>query len=226
MARAGLTSANYLKAAAAGVAAVPVTLSAWFNITALPGASGVLVELSASGSAFGANDFLMYLDSTGHLVGSIAAAVPSQLVSVGTVTLNAWHHGAVVFSSATAIKIILDGTIASAVTTSRVPVGVNTSCVGVSNNGGTPSRSLTGAIAEAAVWNAALVDADLTAIGKGLSPLRVHPEALVDYWPLIGRNSPENDLKSNARALTITGALTQAAHPRIIMPRRRALSAQ
>lgn len=78
-------------------------------------------------------------------------------------------------------------------------------------------------IAEVALWSMALSDADVLALSRGLSPLRMHPEALVAYWPLLGRNSPENNFKSNAAAMSVVGSLSQVAHPRIIMPRRRPL---
>ena len=49
-------------------------------------------------------------------------------------------------------------------------------------------------IAEAAIWNIVLTDAEVAILALGYSPLLIRPQNLVAYWPLIGRMSPEIDI--------------------------------
>lgn len=73
-----------------------------------------------------------------------------------------------------------------------------------------------GSLAEIALWNVYLTAAEQATLSRGFSPLFVRPSALVFYAPLIGRNSPETDLRGGLTG-TVTGATT-GAHPRIIYP--------
>lgn len=73
------------------------------------------------------------------------------------------------------------------------------------------------------MWSIALPAADIAALAAGLSPLKVHPEALIAYWPLMG-SFPARNLLSNVSVLSQVGTLSAAgAHPKIIKPRRRKL---
>jgi len=99
---------------------------------------------------------------------------------------------------------------------SRTPVGINTTWLGRFIDS-SPQR-WSGRIAEAAIWNVALSDAEVASLAKGYSPLFIQPTALVAYWPLIGHATTEID-SVGGFGLTVTGA-TKAAHPRIIYPSR------
>lgn len=77
-----------------------------------------------------------------------------------------------------------------------------------------------GNIAEFAIWIDDITAAGFAALHKGVSPLQVKPEALIAYWPLIGRVSPEPEL-INSKSATLTGTVAQAEHPRVIRPHRR-----
>ena len=93
------------------------------------------------------------------------------------------------------------------------PTESNIGCV--LNGSGTATEFFEGLIAEVSKWNRELSDAEITALGKGFSPLFMS-NSLEFYAPLIGNNSPETNLLSS-----VTGAVTEAtkaAHPRIIYP--------
>ena len=75
----------------------------------------------------------------------------------------------------------------------------------------------TGNIAEVALWSAALSDAEIASLAKGFSPLFIRPESLIDYWPLIGRFSPEIDVVGGMNG-TLNSAPGAAAHPGILYP--------
>lgn len=67
-----------------------------------------------------------------------------------------------------------------------------------------------GTIAEIGVWNVALAAADWYALGLGVSPELVRPDALVLYWKLIRLGEV-----ARGAAITLTNT-TVAAHPAII----------
>jgi hypothetical protein len=71
-------------------------------------------------------------------------------------------------------------------------------------------------MAEVGIWNAALTDAEVAILALGYSPDQVRPASLVEYWKLIGRNSPETGIKGYD--MTLYNAPLVANHPRIIYP--------
>ena len=77
-----------------------------------------------------------------------------------------------------------------------------------------------GRIAELAIWNVDIGASGFTQLALGVSALLIRPEALVIYTPILGRYSPEIDLR-NGKTATISGTVDVADHPRIIYPARR-----
>ena len=76
----------------------------------------------------------------------------------------------------------------------------------------TGTDDLDGDLAEAAMWDVALTDAQVTMLGLGFCPLLVAPEGLVAYWPLLGRFDPEIS-PVGGFALTLTASPANAVHP-------------
>ena len=72
-----------------------------------------------------------------------------------------------------------------------------------------------GRIAEAAIWNVELTDAEVAILGKGFSPPFIRPESLVFYAPLI---RDEDDDRVGGLSLTAYNTPTIASHPPIIYP--------
>jgi hypothetical protein len=70
-----------------------------------------------------------------------------------------------------------------------------------------------GRIAEAAIWNVALTDAEFLALARGVPPNRIRRQSLKGYWPLHGISSPEVDLSGLAHPGTITGAIAANHSP-------------
>lgn len=68
-----------------------------------------------------------------------------------------------------------------------------------------------GYVAECALWNTALTDAEIESLAKGFSPRRIRPQSLVFYAPLL-RNL--QDLRQGL-ALTAVNSPTVASHPRV-----------
>lgn len=224
MARSGWSTSNYLRYASGLLTATPLTMACWAK-TSVSAATQVLMSLNNSASATDRNEFLLYVRST-DAVSVVTADTAASVASASTtITTGAWFHAAGVFASATSRAAYFNGANKGANSTSRTPSGINQTLIGVRNNAGSfidpfaPAGA--GVVAEAAIWNIALSDADIAALATGASPLLVHPESIVAYWPLIGNNSPENNRLSNTSVMSISGSLSQAAHPRIIMPHRR-----
>lgn len=71
-----------------------------------------------------------------------------------------------------------------------------------------------GDIAEAAIWNVALSDAEIAMLAKGLSPLRVRPASLVSYVPMNGAASPVIDIVAGA-GWAPSGITAASSNPRI-----------
>src|ERR1700741_5384202 len=71
----------------------------------------------------------------------------------------------------------------------QTPSGINATAIGAFLDT-SPDRYHAGMVAEAAIWNVALTDAEVAVLAAAISPLAVRPGSLVAYWPLIGNNSP------------------------------------
>ena len=163
--------------------------------------------------------FSKYTDNklyTGWLVGGVDHRV---VVNSGSYTLNtnAWNRFDLVWDDAAnlstlylnGVSIGTKGTLVTATITGARTVG-NLAA------GGVDAR---GRIAELAIWNSTLSTGSIAALAKGVSPASVQRSSLTDYFPLIGRDSPEPNLRGGT-AGTLTGT-AQADHPRVYYPGRR-----
>lgn len=84
--------------------------------------------------------------------------------------------------------------------------------IGARHNGTSWGVFYDGSLAEAAIWNVVLTDAEIASLGKGFKASRIRPQSLVFYAPLI------RDLQDVKGALAITNnnTATVAVHPRVI----------
>jgi hypothetical protein len=77
---------------------------------------------------------------------------------------------------------------------------------------------MSGLIAEMAVWNIALADAEVANLAAGLCPLRLQRANLVDYWlhgGLVNQASPEPSLTDSGHDMVVTGATIDTTVPPI-----------
>lgn len=209
-------SSHYLEATSWGTVAAPVTLACWFYSDDLAvqetlvgigrtGASGESFELRAGAAAAGNN-----VEARAK-----SGAVAASAKSTTAFSLNTWSHACAVFASSTDRRAFLEGGGKGTNTGSKTPASLDVLNVGCVNEGGARSNFMSGRIAEVAVWSAAVSDAEVAALARGVCPLRVLPGSLVGYWPLLGLDSPEPDRTVNAKALTVTGA-TKGNHAPVI----------
>jgi len=207
---------GYLRAGAAPVTAVPLTLMAW-GMTPAPagGNDQAWLTLQNSAATVDQNNF-----SIGIFGGFYAASASSP---TGTATANTfaifpkdgvWAHVAGVFSLATSRVVYVNGVPSNVNTPSSTPSGVNETIVGA-RGGATPGQKpQQGNIAHAAIWNVALTQFEIAAIYAGLSPLRVRPANLIGYWPL-GRASQaiEIDATDRNNTLRLSGYVGRQPNP-------------
>lgn len=213
------TAGNYLSNGAAAVTAAPCTMAAWFNPVNVT-EDHILISCSQIGAA--SNWF--FLAANGFTAGDPVAASTnssgSEALALTTTSFvaNTWQHACGVFTSATSRAAYLNGGGVGTNATNLTPTGINRTYVGrLSGPDGSLYGSLNAAVAEAAIWSAALSADEVLQLSKGLSPLLIRPASLVCYWPIYGRISPEPDY-GDGFPLTITGTMSQAAHTRVFMP--------
>jgi hypothetical protein len=172
---------------------------------------------------------------TGHTsigfsnTGAPRAFVVSDAGGAGVATAGAaatdgvWAHIAGVFTNATSRAAYLNGgDVGTNATNLAIPT-ITHQVIG-RRQITAPDNYLTGAVAEAAIWDVALDAAEIAALGKGICPLLVRPQSLIAYWPL-DRNSFNKsggtvtlDRWKSGYDLNEVNTPTLADHPRIYYP--------
>lgn len=215
-------SSDYGENTAAVLTSAPLTLACWAYF-----AERTTVQTLMCLGVNTANANFLALDMAGTVANDPIRALTGSATGNGVAGSvngpgadNTWGHCAAVFASATSRTAYFNGTAGTANTTSRTPSGINRTELGrLLFESGSITNYMNGRLAEAGIWNVALSAADILQLSKGVSPRLVRPEALVAYWPLVGRASPEPDLRGGFD-LTLTGT-SQADHPRVYCPGRR-----
>lgn len=203
-------SSQYLEYAGAVVTAAPLTMACWFRPSSV-GISQTLMMASADATV---NYFRLYV-TAGDLLSAATGATTAATASVSpTVSAGTWCHGAGVFAAGNSRAVFLHGVNKATNTTSRTPAGINRA--GVGRKIDDTSSYFNGVIAEAAIWSAALTDAEVLLLAQGVPPPQVRPQSLVAYWPLREPGTilelDRNPYATRRYDLTATGA-TPADHP-------------
>lgn len=200
---------NQSIAVASALADVPMTFACWFrpsNITS----TGVLMGVFATSDD---GHYLMFRGATGGDplgASSNDQGVANGEASTGTsgIAAGTWYHGAAVYTSTSSRAVFLNAAKFTN-TTNVTPTGFTKTGLGVFT-GSSDSTFFAGEIAEAAIWNVALTDAEVASLARGVSPLRVRPSALVFYAPLW---RTVFDYRA-AVSLTNSGTTAADTHPR------------
>jgi hypothetical protein len=208
MARAFVSgSSQYLEHVGVPVTTTPLTLAAWFYAAQTTSSYGLVGVGVGAGTTTVINGFQLYATSGTVKIASGNGTTAATAVTTATFAANAWAHAAAVFTSGTSRAAYLNGGNKVSNTTSSTPGTPD--AVDVGRMMQTTKNYMNGRLAEAAVWNVALTDAEVAALAAGVSPLRVRPANLVAYWPLLGIDSPETDWHpagGTRYPLTVTGA--------------------
>lgn len=205
---------QYLTTASIPVAVAPLSMACWFN-TSDDANEQTLMEIGDTGGTADAFSLAINGSVAGDPVqAQTRRSSTSTASSTSGYSLNTWHHACAVFNSVTDRRAFIDGGSKGTESTSKAPVNLDVVRVGARARS-TITAFFTGQVAEAAIWSVTLTDAEVAALGRGVSPLRIRPQSLVFYAPLLGVGSPEPDYTAGQRTLTITGgAPAGASHPR------------
>lgn len=212
-------SSESLDGSASPVTAWPCTLACWFNSDSQTVNQWIMwlgtganatngIRLAIEGAAAG--------DKVNAGCKSGSTTYADAVTSTGY-TAGTWHHACGVFTNNTSRDAYIDGGSSGNNATSRTFPTVGVVSIGREGDS-TPTGHFSGMIAEAAIWDAALTAAEITALARACTPLEVRPSALVAYWPLIGKLTAETDRMATI-PLTASGTVA-AAHPRMTYRRR------
>ena len=214
-------SNEYLSLASAPITALPFTIACWFRTTTV--ATGQ--ALGAIETTTTANKWMIRLASNAGQFRLFATQINSNsALTEAEVTValstNTWYHACGVFRTNSSRDAYLNGANKASNTTSGTGVtGVNRMKIGAYTlTGPTVTGYMQGRLAEFAIWNIGLSDTEVSLLGiYGYTPIMVRPDALVEYWPIIGELSPEPGIVGG-NLMTLNGTPTIAAHPAVIYP--------
>lgn len=206
------TTANYLSTASTPVTAVPLTLACWFRSTSSTAAQA-LITITDTTDATHYFRLMAAGATAGDPVQAAASATTGgAAVSSTGYSTNVWTAAAGVFTSAASRAAFINGGSKGTNATSRTPLSVDSIKLGHSlDSSEAPQQPLLGLLAGAAIWNAALTDAEVAGHAKGVSPLLIRPQSLVFYAPLI---RGLQDIRAGL-TITMTGTVAVDVHPRI-----------
>ena len=207
---------DFLQTDTAVVTSYPFTVAGWFNSNdntvnqviwgMVDKDVGSVRELLYYGGDVVGDPIRAQTDSGGTAIASTSTS-PS---------LNVWNHACGVWAGNQDRRVYLNGAGKGTNVADSKSIGaVDRTAIGGSRDS-TPSAHFSGLLAEIAVWNVALTDAEVLILAAGYSPLFVRPQNLVSYWPVIGRTSPEIELIGGVN-LTVTTAVV-GAHPAVLYP--------
>lgn len=210
-------SSQYLGPVAASVTAAPITVSCWFQVedptTATSHSLFSLGDTASNTRHFtlayttgAADDVLWWVVSGGGVFAQYST----------TFAANTWYHVCGVEISATSRYVYLDGAASAENTTNRAPGSIDSMAIGRTERS-TPYLYNGGLLAHVAVWNAALVAGEVSMLAAGLSPMLVHPQSLVNYWPIEGNLDPEIDIVGGYD-MALNNSPTKAAQPPVTLP--------
>lgn len=221
-------NSQYYEYGSAILGAVPISMACWFNTDDLTVLEMLMAVTDSPTSSTDTNTFCLYVDGT-TAGDPVRAGTQRNTFAVASTSAgpsaNTWAHACGVWAGTNARAAYLNGGNKGTNATNLTPLGLTKTNIGCyyswTGAAGAPMKFWSGLIAEAAMWNVALTDAEVAVLATGLSPLAVHPENLVAYWPLIGNYATEIDTVSGYGMTPTASAPTKAAHPRVLYPSNR-----
>lgn len=215
---------EYLFSATTPITAAPFTVSVWvktatdtsvddFCIVQIQDASAVgdLWRLNANGNLV-AGEFTFGARDTGN---ALVSAVSSVVPNIGT-----WYNVVGVERAADDREVFVDGGNSGVNAVSRTPNNIDSIAIGMERDS-SADDPWDGDIAEVALWNTDLSDAEIAILAAGYSPLFVHPQNLVAYWSLI---RDEDQDRVGGYDMTAFNTPTIATHAPVIYPSKISLS--
>lgn len=207
---------QYLENAASVISTYPHTMFCWGQSDSDTLQQSVLNTGDTAGTA---DNFEIAFDGSavGDPVFVNARRSSSNIANTTTgYTTGVWTNVTGVQTSATSRAAFINGGSKGTNSTSAVPTSLDTTRIGARARSA-PVQFFDGRIAQCAVWNVALTDAEVNEISRGLAPIFIETGALLNYWPVWGAVSPEPDMRGSA-AMTLVNAPANADGPPIFFP--------
>ncbi len=203
-------SSELLEVDSAVFSSMPATMACWFYSDDITVGQVLMSEENSAHTEYFA------LVAGGNVGGDpVRALKTAQAASTSTgYSANTWHHACAVFLSATSMSAFIDGGSKGMDNDSSTPATQNFTAIGAWADERVSNMS--GRIAEAAIWGAALSDAEVALLAKGFSPLFFQPEDLLAYWPLI--RDDDQDRIGDANMVAINTPTVAPHPPTIIYP--------
>lgn len=210
-------SSEYLEVDSTPLSGQPLSFSAWFNTNDLTTAEDQALITVADKDVTNHHYTLRYdAPDVGEILKMRTRSnVTGKNADIAGVTADEWLHAlGTVASDGSDRDLYFNGSTANESTT-IVPAGMDRLSIGRMGDS-TPGDYWSGLLAEIAIWNIELAQADANVLNAGYSALFVKPQNLVFYLPMININ----DLTDRIGGLTLTAFNTpvSGAHPPIIYP--------
>lgn len=202
-------STQYLGVSSNPITAYPFTMVGWFNTAVTTGT----LTIAYQGSTLANSQGLTL--SAGKVAASttVAGQGTASATTTASYSTSQWQHAAGVWTAATDRAVFLNGSNKVTNTTSRLYSSTTTILdVGSFFFNNARGGYFNGQIAEVAIWNAALSDAEIASLAAGFTPDQVRPQSLQFYSPLV-RNLI--DVRSGL-VITNNNSAAVVAHPRVI----------
>lgn len=207
-------TSQYLERIGVPVSAPPLTLSIWVNMATYAQFAGTLCRV-ASNSWFNIGSTVVFPGTTAAYQHDGTSA---GLVKTSAIPASTWVHLCGVFPDNGSRSVFLNGAAKVTDTTTCVATTLERTMVGTAYAvGAIYAPNFGGDIAEFAIYNAALTDAEVALLAAGNPASVVRAANLAAYYPLLGTTSPEPDMQGGT-GLTLVGAPTAAPHPPILSP--------
>jgi hypothetical protein len=212
MARTFTNNNKWLASGNAPVAGLPLTVAIWFKTAASDYGNTPMFSIGNSTTGYGVTALVTFADKIRYNLVDSGGGL--NIDTTASQTAQAWQHACVVSGGANDHRVYLNGANKIVDSTAKSPSGLTNTTIG---SNVPHDVDFVGSLAEFAVWNAALTDAEVALLGLGLSPLLVRPQSIQVYVPVFGTYSPEIDLCGRA-PMTIQGTVPLADSPRIVRP--------
>ena len=199
---------QYLKRTSTPITDVPVTISCWFQSDSVT-ASQALASLED-----GVNEFYL-LQAAGAIAGDPVRAMSysgTWRVAATTTGYSAgtWTHALGIFAADNDRRAFISGGSKGTESTAEDVAAASYIMVGA-YKASVPTGFFDGKLAELAMWNLALSDANAASLAAGVLPTAIEAANLIGYWPLF---DDANDDKGTANLTEIgSPSYDTADHP-------------
>lgn len=223
MALAGWSTSNYLRATASVVSSTTFSISVWVRIGSVSATARNVLNIANSGNITDRYNIVIGTTDLPIFNVSDTASGQVQLIATTPITSGAWYHVGIVSNGAASREIFVSGTSEGTSVISRTPVGLNQTNIGVRGGSAVANPGTGLEIAEICVRDGTVFTAtDFAQEAGSASALLVAPATITAYYKMTNSILLGNNMFESFNT-SITGTLTDVAHPRIAYPTRPAI---